>query len=237
MLIYPYQTVPDDWDSFYSEQKQQGLQTELNNFYQQKLPGIEKSVQETQFIAVDIETTGLDPQKDHIVSIGLVPFDAQRIYLAKAKYWVVSSRQLTSDSVVVHGITHSEVADAPTLRAVFPEVITELRNKQIVVHYRLMEREFFRLAVSDLFQQTWLFPVIDTLELEAENLRKTQSIFAKLFKRQLPSLRLPAVRQRYNLPEYGNHNALTDALATAELMQALIARCGLAERPIRNLWK
>lgn len=36
-------------------------------------------------------------------------------------------------------------------------------------------------------------------------------------------LRLPRVRQRYNLPTYANHNALTDAVACAELYLALTA--------------
>jgi DNA polymerase-3 subunit epsilon len=47
---------------------------------------------------------------------------------------------------------------------------------------------------------------------------------------------LPNVRQRYHLPAYENHNALVDALATAELLQAQIVKQGLAQTPVRKLW-
>jgi DNA polymerase-3 subunit epsilon len=123
MALLPYQIIPDNWDAFYSEQTQKNLSDSLGAFYQQKLASLEQSVIATDFVALDIETTGLDAQKDDIVSIGLVPFNSQRIYLAKAKHWVVSSRRLTSDSVLSKGISHSEVAEAPSLVSVLPEIL------------------------------------------------------------------------------------------------------------------
>jgi DNA polymerase-3 subunit epsilon len=36
------------------------------------------------------------------------------------------------------------------------------------------------------------------------------------------ALNLEKCRHRYNLPDYSNHNALTDAMATAELLLAQI---------------
>jgi DNA polymerase-3 subunit epsilon len=52
----------------------------------------------------------------------------------------------------------------------------------------------------------------------------------------LPSLRLLYARERYRLPAYENHNALVDALATAELLQAQIAKHKLAQIPVREIW-
>jgi DNA polymerase-3 subunit epsilon len=236
MALYSYQVIPDDWDQFYSTQVQGELPGYLESFYQQPLLDAKQSMQATDFVALDIETTGLDAQKDDIVSIGLVPFDHQRIYLANAKHWVVSSRRLTSESVVVHGITHSEVAEAPSLDSILPELLASLQGKQVVVHYRYMEREFFRTAINELLQKNFLFPIIDTLELEAKHVRDQQSFVARLFQKQLPSLRLLYARERYHLPAYENHNALVDALATAELLQAQIAKHELAQVPVRKLW-
>jgi len=236
MALYSYQVIPDDWDQFYSTQVQEQLPDYLDSFYHQPLLDAEQSMQATDFVALDIETTGLNAQKDDIVSIGLVPFDHQRIYLAKAKHWVVSSRRLTSESVVVHGITHSEVAEAPSLDSILPELLASLEGKQVVVHYRYMEREFFRTAITELLQKNFLFPVIDTLELEARHVREKQSIVARLFQKQLPSLRLLYARERYHLPAYENHNAIVDALATAELLQAQIAKHQLAKTSVRALW-
>lgn len=237
MTEYPHKTLPEDWDAFYSEQASRPLLPALKQFYQVALPDAAQTVAQTEFVAVDIETTGLQSEQDDILSIGLVPFNHQRIFLSQAQYWTVKSRRLTSDSVVVHGLTHTDVAAAPALADVLPEVIATLQGKQIVVHYRYMEREFFREAVADVYQQTWLFPVVDTLELESDKVRSEQSILAKMLHKQLPSIRLPMVRERYHLPAYENHNALTDALATAEVFQAQIAHQQWGAMPIREFWK
>jgi DNA polymerase-3 subunit epsilon len=234
-MLYPFQVVPDNWDAFYSEQATATAPDFLSNFYQSPLAA-QQTMGEAEFVAIDIETTGLKAQQDDIISIGLVPFNARRIYLSGAHHWLVRPRKLTSTSVVIHQITHSDVAEAPTLRTVLPEVIPLLKNKLVVVHYRYMEREFFRQAAAGLYEQNWLFPVIDTLEIEAMHLRQQQSRLARLLKRKLPSLRLPNVRERYHLPAYENHNALTDALATAELLQAQIARQALSSVQVRDLW-
>lgn len=236
MALYPYQTVPDDWELFYAEQVHEDLPKYLQSFYDQPVTTMRQTVNNTDFVAVDIETTGLNAEEDDIISVGLVPFDAQRIYLAQAQHWIVGTRQLTSESVVVHRITHTDVAEAPKLRSVLPEIVPHLAGRQIVVHYRYMEREFFRNAIAAMMQCNWLFPVIDTLELEAQYQQRQQSLLGKWLQKSVPSLRLPNVRERYNLPAYENHNALTDALATAELLQAQIAKQGLADKPVRDLW-
>ncbi|MDX1343132.1 MAG: 3'-5' exonuclease [Reinekea sp.] len=234
--LYPYQVVPDQWDDFCYEQSQQDFPEFLKTFYRQPLADDQQRVNTTEFVAIDIETTGMDAQRDDIVSIGLVPFNMSRIFLARAQYWVVRSRRLTSSSVVVHRITHSDVADAPSLRSILPKVAEQLQGRQVVVHYRYMEREFFRSAIAGLFGANWLFPVVDTLELESHYLRRERSLLAKWLQKPLPSVRLPNARERYHLPAYENHNALVDALATAELLQAQIAKQHLSELPVRTLW-
>ena len=51
------------------------------------------------------------------------------------------------------------------------------------------------------------------------------------------SLRLHPSRERYHLPPYQAHHALIDALATAELLQAQIARHYAPDTPVGVLWE
>ena len=60
---------------------------------------------------------------------------------------------------------------------------------------------------------------------------------ARLFGRQQLSIRLAASRGRYGLPRYRPHHALTDALASAELLQAQVGQRFAPDTPIRELWK
>ncbi len=72
-------------------------------------------------------------------------------------------------------------------------------------------------------------PTVDTLLLEEAILRRKDAPI-------MPGdLRLQACRERYNLPNYPAHNALVDALATAELLQAQAQhRSGGKHFPLRN---
>ena len=59
---------------------------------------------------------------------------------------------------------------------------------------------------------------------------------ARLFGRKVESIRLADSRLRYGLPHYSAHHALTDAVATAELLQAQVLTHYQPETPLRDLW-
>ncbi|WP_459382066.1 3'-5' exonuclease [Halomonas sp. NCCP-2165] len=189
-------------------------------------------------VALDMETTGLDVSRHAIVSIGLVPFTLNRICLAERRYWVVRPpRPLNRESVALHRITHSEVAEAPDLEAILDDLLAELSGRLAVVHYRHIERPFLNSAIQGRLGEELKFPVIDTMSLEARIHR--QSLWAR-FRRWMGrppvSIRLHNSRERYGLPPYQGHHALIDALATAELLQAQVANHYRPETPIGSLW-
>lgn len=236
MLHWPAHTKPDDWSIFYREMSiNASLPDALQKFYQAGLPNVAAPLSETPMVALDLETTGLSPEHDDIVSIGLVPFSAQRIQLAKAQHWVVRSQKLEADSVTIHGLTHAQVSQAPTLASVLPDVLLALRGRVPVVHFRLMEREFLREAGKRLGFEPLLFPVLDTQALEANWLKSRQPRWRRWLQQPLPSTRLPQTRPRYGLPDYPNHNALTDAIATAELLQAQMQHQNLQNSALGEL--
>jgi DNA polymerase-3 subunit epsilon len=58
----------------------------------------------------------------------------------------------------------------------------------------------------------------------------------RLFGIQPPSIRLADSRTRYGLPHYSSHHAKLDAMATAELFQAQMARHLTPDTPVSDLW-
>jgi DNA polymerase-3 subunit epsilon len=188
-------------------------------------------------VAMDFETTGLSSEDSEIVSIGLVPFDIRRIYCGESKHWVVKPEQdMTEQSIVFHGITHSDVEAAPPHELLLDRVLDAIEGKLVVVHYHYIEREFFNKAVMERLHEPLLFPLVDTMQIEANILKQQQNLFEKILKKPLDPVRLGYCRKRYNLPHYDAHNALTDALATAELFQAQIAHHMNPEMPVKALW-
>lgn len=231
-------SLPADWQAYYLTQAQACRDKRLKNFFNAGLVDPGTPLKEVPFVAMDFETTGLNAQAHSIVSIGLVPFTLARIYCRKSSHFLVKPRQdLSSKSVTIHGITHSDVLSAPDLDEVLQEVLSRLAKQVVVVHYRHIERDFLNQAVMTRIQEPLLFPVIDTMSLEERILQKQRSLFSRLLgRRPSLSLRLPDARQRYGLPRYHLHHAMTDALATAELLQAQVAHFYDQNMPISRLW-
>ncbi|PWI34782.1 DNA polymerase III subunit epsilon [Vibrio albus] len=234
-----FKTGTVNWPEYYKNQQSKAKDERLIQFYQQGLVDPKTPLSQVPFVAVDFETTGLDPKKDGIISIGLVPFTLNRIQLNRATHWIVNpDKPLDEESVVIHGITHSDIIDAPDLTNILEGLLEALAGTVVVVHYRKIEREFLDLALKSRIGEGILFPVIDTLELEANVQRKQSSGLINILKGKKPeSVRLGSSRSRYGLPAYSPHHALTDAIATAELLQAQIAHHYAADTPIQQLWK
>ena len=228
-----------DWQKIFSNLANTAQDQRLVRFYQAGAVAADTPLSEVELIAMDIETTGLDPSRDAIVSIGLAPFSLQRIRCAQASYHVVKPiAELTSKSVTLHRITHSEISDAPGLDQLLGTLLESLAGKVVVVHYRNIERGFLSEAVRYFIGEQLHFPVIDTMELEARLHRGANQPgwFARLRGIKPTSIRLADSRLRYGLPHYQAHHALIDALATAELLQAQVLTHYQQDTPISRLW-
>ncbi|MEH6822535.1 MAG: 3'-5' exonuclease [Motiliproteus sp.] len=225
------------WAERYYELQVQSRNSELKGFYAEGMVAEGTPISAAPLVAMDFETTGLDPSKDEIVSVGLTPFSLERIYCRDAAHWVVKPRRpLQKESVVVHGITHSEVHDSPDLSAILPQLLAALAGKIVVVHFRQIERAFLNNALQRRIGEGIEFAIIDTHALECRALIARQGIVGRLLRRPLGSTRLADCRQRYGLPHYPPHQAQTDALATAELLQAQVAYHYRPDTAVADLW-
>lgn len=231
-----------DWPKLFARLESEATDPLLKKFYATRPVAGDTPLAEVPFAALDLETTGLNAEIHGIVSIGLVPFSLDRIHWPRSFYRVLRSRRpLSEASVAIHRITHDELRSAPDLRDILPELLDALAGRIAVVHYRGVERPFLRRAVRERLGEGLEFPLVDTMEIEARVYRgwKHHPVvrgLTGLLGRHPQSLRLAQSRARYHLPLYGAHHALTDALASAELLQAQIAHRYGPETPIRDIW-
>ncbi|MDP5290764.1 3'-5' exonuclease [Oceanimonas sp. CHS3-5] len=226
-----------DWPALFEERARSARDYRLQRFYRAGLPAPDTPLAQVPFVAMDFETTGLDVKKDAIVSIGLVPFSLQRIRCKEAAHWIVNPHKpMVEETVVLHHITHSEVKEAPDLLLVLDDLLAALAGRVVVVHYRRIEQVFFAAALKARLNEDIRFPVIDTMELETRFHPRRLNLWDRLRRRKPASIRLANSRERYHLPYYAPHHALTDALATAELLQAQVAHHYTPETPLSELW-
>lgn len=235
----PASVAPPDWPARFAALVDKTRDPRLRAYYAAGVPAGDTALTDVPLVALDIETTGLDPVRDGIVSIGVVPMSLERILASESRHWIVRPRvPLDEKSVTLHGITDSQVREAPDLDAILTELLEAMAGRVAIVHYREIERQFLDQALKRRIGEGLVFPTIDTMALEARvHRRRIPGFFSRLFgTRELVSIRLAASRARYGLPRYGLHHALTDALATGELFQAQIAHRYRPDTRLEAVW-
>lgn len=227
-----------NWAQYMASCAEASQHPALARFYRSAWPTADMPLSQVEFVAMDIETTGLDAQRHAIVSIGLIPFTLQRIRSDQGWYQVVRPYgDLIPESVTFHHITHSDIYQAPRFAAIIDPLLQQLSGKVVVAHYRNIERTFIDEAVKHALGEGVLFPMIDTMQIEANLYPQRKSgWFLRLLGRPSISIRLADSRGRYGLPLYQAHHALTDALGAAELFQAQVATHFSPQQRLGELW-
>lgn len=226
------------WPEQYQAMADQSKSPLLKAFYESGCVSPDTPLSEVPLVAVDFETTGLDANQNSIVSIGLVPFTLDGIRLAEARHWIVRPKlPLHRTSITIHGITHSDIDKAPDLEDILEDLFACLSGRIPVVHYRNIERSFLDVALRWRLGEGIRFPVLDTMAIEAHLHPNRQPTRWQRFLGKSPvSIRLADSRLRYGLPHYAAHNALIDAIATAELLQAQVLHHFSRQTAIGDLW-
>jgi DNA polymerase-3 subunit epsilon len=180
-----------------------------------ELPKENTLIKDLEFLAFDIETTGLDPNSDQILSIGFVTMKNLRINMQGAEhYFVNSGTQVKAETAVINQIVPEMLEQGISLDVAMDKLFQAMQNKVLLVHGRCVEQQFIEAYLEQRYQDS-SFPLlwIDTLSIE-------KSLLANVNRQKTGDYRLASVRKRYGLPDYPGHNALVDAVATAELLLA-----------------
>ncbi|WP_072875129.1 putative quorum-sensing-regulated virulence factor [Alicyclobacillus tolerans] len=98
-------------------------------------------IQDTRFVVLDTETTGLDPTLHRIVDISLVEVSRNGI---RPLYQTLVNPQQTipPEASEVHHITDRQVKDKPTWEEVWPTVLTHIQDAVLVAHNAKFDRSF-----------------------------------------------------------------------------------------------
>ncbi|SDS15840.1 exonuclease domain-containing protein [Corynebacterium timonense] len=171
-------------------------------------------------LAVDVETTGLTPGRDQLVAVGWVPVTNRVIDLSGARDFLVAGAQV-GDSATLHGVTDQDIAARGVdLAVILEELQRALDGRYLLAHFAQMETGFISHALRRALGVRRRFhpaEVVDTFALERRHMERMGTY------PRGEDLRLARVRERYGLPAYRNHDAVTDAIACAELYLALTA--------------
>lgn len=158
------------------------------------------------YIALDLETTGLNPKRDRMIEVGAVKV-RNGMVTETFQSLVNPGRALNETVCELTGITEEMLKNAPDEDEVLGEILDFIGEDVLVGHRILFDYSFLkRLAVNRklVFERKG----IDTLKL------------ARKFLPELESRRLSCLCAYYGI-EHTAHRALGDAGASSKLYQRL----------------
>jgi len=184
------------------------------------LPALSDQIIDLDYISLDFETSGFDPAKDALLSVGYLPLIKQQLLLSEAVEVLINSAEnIKPETAIINHIMPEMLAQGQPLALAMNNLMTSLIGKVIIVHGSMIEKDFLNQYIHREYNLPPL-PLmwVDTLRIEKSlNIYKGNTATA--------DFRLASIRQRHGLPEYSSHGALVDALATGELYLALIKQC------------
>lgn len=180
---------------------------------------------EAEFAALDFETTGLDRARDAVVSFGVVPVRRGRVVLGEAVHQLVVPEIPSSpESMKVHRILPRDLEVAPSLDVARELLRRTLERRFLLTWYAEVEIAFLERIFGG-GRRSWVRRAVDTrrlaIELEAKDPDVRES--------------LSGAAGRYGVPVASPHEALDDALVTAQLFLVLASK--LEERGLRTVRK
>ena len=176
----------------------------------------------TEYVAIDLETTGLDPKKDKIIEIGAAHIIDGEIK-EKFETFINPGRTLPDRIVELTGITEDDLKDAPYIENVLEDLLTFIGENILLGHGVLFDYSFLkRAAVNNGYQ--FEKDAIDTLAI------------SRLYLCNLPSRNLHKICEHYGIAHH-EHRAFDDAVAASDIYLKLVeeyykedARCFMPQR-------
>jgi len=166
----------------------------------------ERSSMSRIYVAMDLEFTGLDPQRDEIIEIAMIKFRGDEV-LDTFESLVHTKRKISHKIEQLSGITQADVDSAPSLKSLRGRILTFCSNHPLVGH--TVEMDLTMLNRHGRMLQNL---AVDTFEL------------ATILVPEATRYSLVDLTDLLGIAQPKAHRAMADAMATKDLFLALVAR-------------
>ncbi|MEI7843271.1 MAG: 3'-5' exonuclease [Gallionellaceae bacterium] len=195
-----------------------GIKPQLSEAQQHRLaawsalprPSSSAPVVESRYVVVDVETTGLNLMSDRLISIGAVAVVKGRIDFGDS-FYIVLQQQAASEkgNILLHGISTAEQLEGVPPAEALLAFLEFLGKAPLIAFHVTFDETMIKRALRDFLGLNFKHPWLDLAYV-------------------MPGLNPPlASRYRslddwinhFNISNDARHNALADALVTAQLFQ------------------
>ena len=174
---------------------------------------------DSEFVAFDLETTGLNAGEDRIIEIGAVVLKNGK-EIERFQTLVDPERKLSQKIIDLTGINDEMLVGAPKIEEVLPDFLGFVGDRVVVAHNAKFDTGFVR-AECERLGYTYNLTSVDTLPLSQQLMP------------QLNKYKLDVVAKALKLPNFNHHRAGDDAKICGLIMAKLAEM--LKEQGITNI--
>jgi DNA polymerase III subunit epsilon len=169
-----------------------------------------------EYISIDCETTGLDRKRDEIISVAAIRIKGDKILASESFRAIIRPRiAIDPEAIKVHGLREQDVAQAPTMKEVLPDLLHFIGGRPLVGYYIDFDLEMLNKHVAELIGVELPNPVVEV-----------SGIYYDLKYGDAPpgtqvDLKFASILRDLKLPLFNQHDAYSDALMTAMIYVGL----------------
>ena len=168
-----------------------------------------------EWVSLDLETTGLDPRSDHILSLAAVPIRDGQVRLSERfERLVRPRREFSIESIRHHLITPDEAAAGVPVEDAVRDFLHWLGSRTLLGYNLGFDLAMLAPHVKALTGFALPNPCVDLADAVAARERRARPDVP-------PNLAFVHIAGQLGVPVLGRHTALGDALTTALCWMAL----------------
>ena len=162
-----------------------------------------------EYVCFDCETTGLNPKKDEIISIGAIVIkDNKILHSKKFERFAKTEQPLSPESIKIHHIRECDIENALNINDVIDEFLEFVGNRPLVGYYLEFDCAMVNKYIKPKIGITLPNPQHEVSEIYFDRMIK-HNAGANI------DLRFDIIMDRLKLPRLGKHDAINDVIMTA----------------------
>lgn len=196
------------FDIFFKNRNKKRLKDKRFNFlFDEAIPN--------EYVCLDCETSGLNPKKDEILSIGAVYIKENKILMRKTfNIFLKPSKNINPESIKIHHIRPVDLENGLDAKEGIYQLLDFIGSRTIVGYYIK-----FDVAIISKYTKEYLDIKLPNKTIEVSEIyyktRKKRSDY------QFIDLRFDTILKNLDIPRLGKHDALNDAIMTAMMFLKL----------------
>lgn len=191
-----------------------------NSYYKSKLKNEEFSFlfdenKSGEYVCFDTETTGLSPRKDDILSIGAVKIkDGKILASQKLELFIKPKKEINKKSITIHRLRHIDLQSGVDIEHAIERFLYFIGSSTLVGYY--LE---FDVAMINKYLKSILGIKLPNEMIEVSSMYYKYKA-GPVVQRNV-DLRFDSIMRDLDLPFFGKHDAINDAIMTSMIFLKL----------------